>query len=56
MAPIPGFLFIDHIAVAVPPDELEAQIASCPRLGFREMHGEDVLGSDRVLLRLCVFG
>lgn len=48
MLPIPGFLFIDHIAIAVPQGGLEAQIASYQRLGFREMHREDVLGSDQV--------
>jgi methylmalonyl-CoA/ethylmalonyl-CoA epimerase len=48
MPPIPGFLFIDHIAIAVRQGELEAQIASYQRLGFREMHREDVLGSDQV--------
>jgi methylmalonyl-CoA/ethylmalonyl-CoA epimerase len=45
---LPGFLFIDHIAIAVAPGDLEAQIASYQRLGFREMHREDVLGSDHV--------
>jgi methylmalonyl-CoA/ethylmalonyl-CoA epimerase len=48
MPPIPGFLFIDHIAIAVPHGDLEAQIASYQSLGFREMHREDVLGSDQV--------
>jgi methylmalonyl-CoA/ethylmalonyl-CoA epimerase len=48
MPPIPGFLFIDHIAIAVPPGDLEAQVASYQLLGFREMHREDVLGSDQV--------
>jgi methylmalonyl-CoA/ethylmalonyl-CoA epimerase len=45
---LPGFLFIDHIAIAVPSGEIEPQIASYQRLGFREMHREDVLGSDQV--------
>jgi methylmalonyl-CoA/ethylmalonyl-CoA epimerase len=45
---LPGFLFIDHIAIAVLQGELEAQVASYERLGFREMHREDVLGSDQV--------
>ena len=48
MPPIPGFLFVDHIAIAVRPGELETQVASYQRLGFREMHREDVLGSDQV--------
>jgi methylmalonyl-CoA/ethylmalonyl-CoA epimerase len=48
MPPLPGFLFVDHIAIAVRPGDLEAQIAAYQRLGFREMHREDVLGSDQV--------
>ncbi len=48
MPPIPGFLFVDHIAIAVPQGDLETQVAAYQRLGFREMHREDVLGSDQV--------
>ena len=48
MPPIPGFLFVDHIAIAVRPGELETQVGAYQRLGFREMHREDVLGSDQV--------
>lgn len=52
---IPGFLFFDHIAIAVKPGELEAQVAAYEALGFREVHREDMLGSDQVrevLLRI----
>ncbi|HEY3739731.1 MAG TPA: VOC family protein [Bryobacteraceae bacterium] len=45
---IPGFLFIDHIAIAVPRGELEGQVAAYQLLGFREIHREDMLGSDQV--------
>jgi methylmalonyl-CoA/ethylmalonyl-CoA epimerase len=45
---IPGFLFVDHVAVAVPRGELEAQVASYHLLGFAEVHREDVLGGDQV--------
>lgn len=45
---IPGFLFVDHIAVAVPPAELEAHIATYLAMGFTEIHREDVLGRDQV--------
>jgi methylmalonyl-CoA/ethylmalonyl-CoA epimerase len=45
---IPGFLFIDHLAIAVPQGELEGQVASYLRLGFRETHREDVFGIDQV--------
>ncbi len=45
---VPGFLFFDHVAVAVPPGELEAQIDAYRSLGFREVHREEVLGRDQV--------
>lgn len=45
---IPGFLFIDHFAIAVPRGELEAQANVYKMLGFREVHREDVLGRDQV--------
>jgi len=48
MTSIPGFLFFDHVAVAVRPGELEAQAAAYRALGFREIHREDVLGTDQV--------
>ena len=45
---VPGFQFIDHIAIAVRPGELEAQIEAYKKLGFSEVHREDVLGRDQV--------
>jgi len=45
---VPGFLFIDHLAIAVPQGGLEAQVESYRRLGFCEVHREDVLGLDQV--------
>jgi methylmalonyl-CoA/ethylmalonyl-CoA epimerase len=48
MNAIPGFLFVDHVAVAVRPGELEAQVAAYEAIGFREIHREDVLGGDQV--------
>jgi len=48
MENVPGFLFIDHIAIAVPQGGLEAQVAAYRSLGFHEMHLEDVLGMDQV--------
>jgi methylmalonyl-CoA/ethylmalonyl-CoA epimerase len=47
-AEIPGFLFIDHIAISVLAGELERQVAAYRLLGFREVHREDVLGTDQV--------
>jgi methylmalonyl-CoA/ethylmalonyl-CoA epimerase len=52
---VPGILFVDHVAVAVPQGQLEAQVASYRALGFTEIHREDVLGKDQVrevLLRI----
>jgi methylmalonyl-CoA/ethylmalonyl-CoA epimerase len=43
-----GFLFFDHVAVAVRPGELETHIKAYQALGFREVHREDVLGTDQV--------
>lgn len=45
---VPGFLFFDHVALAVKPGELDAHVAAYAALGFREIHREDVLGSDQV--------
>lgn len=52
---VPGFQFFDHVAVAVPPDALEAHVDAYRALGFEEVHREDVLGTDQVrevLLRI----
>ncbi len=52
---LPGFLFVDHIAIAVLPNELEGQVQAYQLLGFRELHREEVLGKDQVrevLLRI----
>ncbi len=45
---VPGFLYFDHVAVAVRPGELDAHIRAYTALGFREIHREDVLGTDQV--------
>jgi len=55
MTAIPGFQFIDHVAIAVKPGDLDAQVKAYEMLGFREIHREDVLGTDQVreaLLRI----
>jgi methylmalonyl-CoA/ethylmalonyl-CoA epimerase len=52
---MPGFLFFDHVAVAVPPDALEEHVRAYQAMGFTEVHREDVLGTDQVrevLLRI----
>jgi methylmalonyl-CoA/ethylmalonyl-CoA epimerase len=52
---IPGFLFIDHVAISVKQGDLEKQVAAYKLMGFTEIHREDVLGRDlvrEVLLRI----
>ncbi len=43
-----GIQFVDHIAIAVPSGQLEAQAEAYKLLGFREIHREEVLGRDQV--------
>jgi len=52
---LPGFLFYDHVAVAVKPGELENQVQAYRLMGFTEEHREEVHGKDQVrevLLRI----
>jgi len=45
---VPGFQFVDHVAIAVRQGELDAQVQQYGLLGFREIHREEVYGGDRV--------
>ena len=45
---VPGFICVDHVAIAVPAGQLEAQVQAYEALGFTEVHREDVLGVDQV--------
>jgi len=45
---VPGIRFVDHVAISVKQGELEGQVKAYEMLGFREIHREDVLGSDQV--------
>ena len=45
---VPGIKFVDHIAIAVKPGELEGQVNAFQLLGFREVHREEVHGTDQV--------
>jgi len=45
---VPGFLFFDHVAIAVKQGELQQQVAAYKSLGFSEVHREEVLGKDQV--------
>jgi methylmalonyl-CoA/ethylmalonyl-CoA epimerase len=52
---VPGFLFFDHVAIAVRPGELEQHVQAYRMMGFLEIHREDMLGGDQVrevLLRI----
>ena len=53
---VPGILCIDHVAIAVPQGELEAQVAAYALLGFREIHREEVHGKDLVREALLQVG
>ena len=48
MGQVPGFLFFDHVAISVKPGELEAHVKAYQAMGFKEIHREDVLGTDQV--------
>jgi methylmalonyl-CoA/ethylmalonyl-CoA epimerase len=55
LSQVPGFQFVDHVAIAVKQGELEAQVKAYELLGFREVHREEVYGGDQVreaLLRI----
>ena len=52
---IPGFQFVDHVAIAVKQGDLDPQVKAYELLGFREIHREEVRGTDQVrevLLRI----
>jgi len=52
---IPGIKFVDHVAIAVQAGELDSQVKAYELLGFREIHREEVRGTDQVreaLLRI----
>ena len=53
---LPGFLFVDHIAIAVCAGELEAQLKMYLLMGFRELHREEMGGTDQVLEVLLQIG
>ena len=53
---IPGFQFVDHVAIAVPTGQLDAQVAAYALLGFREIHREEVRGGDQVREALLQIG
>jgi len=44
----PGFLYVDHIAIAVCTGELENHVKMYKQIGFRELHREEIEGTDQV--------
>jgi methylmalonyl-CoA/ethylmalonyl-CoA epimerase len=48
MEQVPGLLFFDHVATSVRPGELDAHVKAYLAMGFKEIHREDVLGTDQV--------
>lgn len=53
---MPGIKFVDHIAIAVKPGELDGHVKAYEMLGFREIHREEVLGNDQVREALLEVG
>ena len=53
---VPGFQFIDHVALAVPQGQLEAYVEKYKKLGFTELHREEVFGKHQVLEVLLRIG
>ena len=53
---LPGIKFVDHVAIAVRQGELEGQVKAYEMLGFREIHREEVLGTDEVREALLQIG
>ena len=44
----PGFLYVDHIAIAVCSGELEEHVKMYKKIGFKELHREEIEGKDQV--------
>jgi methylmalonyl-CoA/ethylmalonyl-CoA epimerase len=53
---IPGFQFVDHVAIAVKQGDLDPQVKAYEMLGFREIHREEVQGTDQVREALLQIG
>ena len=53
---VPGIKFVDHVAIAVRQGELDGQVEAYRMIGFREIHREEVLGSDQVREALLQIG
>ena len=56
MMQVPGIKFVDHVAIAVKQGELEGQVKAYEALGFKEIHREEVRGTDQVREALLQIG
>jgi len=56
LSQVPGIKFVDHVAIAVKPGELEGQVKAYQMMGFTEVHREEVLGGDQVRESLLQIG
>ena len=45
---LPGFIHVDHIAIAVCKGEMENHVKMYKQIGFKELHREEIEGSDQV--------
>lgn len=50
---VPGIKFVDHVAIAVKPGELDGQIKAYEMLGFREVHREECAEAIRCAKLCC---
>jgi methylmalonyl-CoA/ethylmalonyl-CoA epimerase len=53
---VPGIKFVDHIAIAVKQGDLDLQVRAYESLGFKEVHREEVFGTDQVREALLEIG
>jgi len=53
---VPGIKFVDHVAIAVKQGDLDNQVKAYEMLGFREIHREEVRGTDQVREALLQIG
>lgn len=53
---VPGIQFVDHVAIAVKQGELDGQVKAYEMMGFREVHREEVRGTDQVREALLQIG
>ena len=53
---VPGVQFVDHVAIALKQGDLDGQVQAFALMGFREIHREEVHGTDQVREALLQIG